>query len=256
MKDSAPDNDFDVRSVLEAIRGGQSVTFDGLDVVVSWVHGKRLLFAVDIENDPVQRNFRLGQFYEARELEYLKQRFPLGGVFVDIGANIGNHSLFVAAFLSPSRVITFEPNPPALRLLLANVLLNGFERTFELGHLGLGLSDDAVGGYGMEVRERNIGAAKMLAGTGSLEVQPGDALLADETPSLIKIDVEGMEMRVLAGLEETVSRTRPIILAEIDEANDSAFRDWVDEHDYVIDAVFKRYRTNTNYAVVAKEHSR
>ena len=59
----------------------------------------------------------------------------------------------------------------------------------------------------MEKRERNLGGAKMLEGEGELEVFSADELLDGETPDMIKIDVEGMEMKVLKGLTKTLKRS-------------------------------------------------
>jgi Met-10+ like-protein len=53
-----------------------------------------------------------GVFYEREELEIIATHFK-GGTFVDIGANVGNHSIFAAKFLGASKVIAFEPNPTA-----------------------------------------------------------------------------------------------------------------------------------------------
>ena len=46
----------------------------------------------------------------------------MGATFVDIGANVGNHSLFAATFLNAARVVPVEPNPRCLRLMLLTAI--------------------------------------------------------------------------------------------------------------------------------------
>lgn len=224
--------------------------FSGVDVVSCTIEGKRMLFAVDMENDPIQRNHRLGRFYEQKELRLIGRWFPKGGVFVDIGANVGNHSLYVARFLQPAAVIPFEPNPLAFNLLRANVHLNGFTDQFDLRHLGLGVSSKPASGYAMQKRTKNLGGAKMLEGKGDIEVRPGDDMLRGVAPSMIKIDVEGMEMDVLSGLEATVATHKPTIMVEVDDKNAEAFSDWATDRGYKIQRRFRHYKTNENYFIV------
>ncbi len=224
--------------------------FTDIDVVSCLIDGRRMLFAVDMENDPIQRNHRRGQFYELKELRLISRWFPKGGVFVDIGANVGNHSLFVARFLQPAAVIPFEPNPLAYKLLRANVSLNGWGDVFDLCHLGLGVSSHAAQGYAMEKRARNLGGAKMLEGEGEIEVRSGDQMLQGVAPSMIKIDVEGMEMDVLAGPEKTIVTFMPPMMVEVDDDNAEAFNSWAIEHGYKIQRRLRHYKTNENFFVV------
>ena len=78
-------------------------------------------------------------------------------------------------------------------------------------------------------------------------------MLADETPSLIKIDVEGMEISVLESLKTTVAQHKPRIFIEVDDANRAAFDAWCKEHDYRIAGGHKRYKTNENFLIVFED---
>lgn len=211
-----------------------------------------VIFCVNMENDPVQRNHRRGGFYEQSELKALRSIFPKGGTFVDIGANVGNHTLFAAMFLGAGRVIPFEPNPQAFELLVQNVLVNRLSERVDISKLGVGLSDAHSAGFAMQKRERNLGAAKMLEGQGSLEVFRADDLLAEETPDFIKIDVEGMEMRVLDGLSGLLARCRPVMMVEVDNEVEDQFMNWVAEAGYGVVATHARYRLNKNHVIADK----
>lgn len=244
---------IDLSKARRKLRGGEPWVVEGVDVVITRIHGRDFQFVTTHDRDPIQRKWRKGVFYEPKELEEIKQFFPWGGTFVDIGANVGNHSLFVAGFMKPGKVIPFEPNPAAYRILMANIAINGFTELFDLRHLGLGLADRAADGFAMDFQPRNLGGTKMRESEeGELEVITGDAALAGEMPDMIKVDVEGMEMQVLGGLEETIARARPILLLEIDDENDAAFKDWVGAHDYDVVKSVRRYQNNTNYVLCPK----
>lgn len=240
----------DVERILRKLSFGKPFRAHDVTVIHTKVGDTRVSFCVEMENDPIQRNHRRGRFYEQEELKDLEPLFPEGGTFVDIGANVGNHSLYAALILKAGKVIPVEPNRLAFRLLIHNVLVNRLEEVFDLTKLGVGLSDKAEDGYAMEKRQRNLGGAKMLPGQGDLKVMPGDELLAGIAPDLIKIDVEGMEMMALAGLEATITAHHPVLLIEVDNANEEAFFDWAKARDYVVKKTVQRYRSNKNHLLV------
>lgn len=212
------------------------------------IKGAEITFAVDNPTDAVQRHHVMGVFYEQDELDLIATYCPVGAVYVDIGANIGNHLLFVAAYLKPRRLIPFEPNPQAISLLVANIEANGLAPITELSHLGVGLSDRDDEGYGVTFVPINLGGARMQKG-GGIAVRRGDALLADVRPDFIKIDVEGMEMGVLAGLEQTLARARPVLLVEVHDANHDAFRHWLAGSGYRVEREM-RYDLYRNFLLV------
>ena len=245
--------EFDFRAAREAMASGAPVGFDGVLLTSAKVHGRQMFFATDKRRDPIQRHHRNGTFYEEADLALIRQHFPAGGCFVDIGANVGNHSLYAATFLCAAKVIPFEPNPKVIRLLMANMALNGVTDVVRFDHLGMGLSDAPGEGFGVEERSTNLGAARLLEGEGDIPVTTGDLALTDEVPDFIKIDVEGMEIGVLNGLAETVKRCQPMMLVEVDEANYAAFEAWMAAHSYRALEVIQRYATNKNFLVGAVE---
>ncbi|MDA7428832.1 FkbM family methyltransferase [Primorskyibacter aestuariivivens] len=238
-----------IKRINKRLSLGRPVESVKLRLIHTRVLGEPVTFCVNMKNDPIQRNHRRGQFYEMSELSRLRRIFPEGGVFADIGANVGNHTLFAAKFLKASKVIPFEPNPRAFDLLLQNVLVNGLGDVVDLSKLGVGVSDAHSGGFAMQDRERNLGGATMLEGEGDLEVFPGHELLSDVTPDFIKIDVEGMEMKVLSGLEPVLKRCRPILMVEVDNTAEDEFMTWVEAQGYAVLSTHQRYRLNKNHLV-------
>lgn len=144
------------------------------------------------------------------ELEVLRKYVEDGGVFVDIGANIGYYSLMAAVF-GASRIIAIEPNPPAYARLEFNIAANGFQNRIVTLPLALGehsgqatlfvpeqgdiggsrISDHTIDGKQVHVRLEPL--ATVLAGQDITRI---DAL---------KIDVEGMEDIVLFPFFENTS---------------------------------------------------
>lgn len=243
---------FKPASAITALADAGIVWFRDVDITAGRHEGRRVLFATDKDADPIQRAHRNASFYEAEELALLRDHVKPGATFVDIGANVGNHTLYAAMFLDAGRVIPLEPNPLALRLLLLNVMLNGVEDRVVTTGLGYGLADRVAQGFGMEARTKNLGAAKMLAGEGDISVLTGDALLEGESVDFIKLDVEGMEMQALGGLTATIARCRPSMLIEVDQQNYDAFDAWRVDAGYDVLETIQRYPTNKNFLLTPK----
>lgn len=239
-----------LRDTLAGIAAGVPFTAPGSSQTRCQIRGRDITFCTSMQNDPIQRKNRAGAFYETSDLYLLDSHFPKGGTFIDIGANIGNHSLYFAIMLQAGLVVPVEPNPVCWQLLIENVLANGLLDRFDLTRLGVGIGDTRAGGFGMEQRDRNLGAAALLPGTGGIEVWPGDDLLADLTPDFIKIDVEGAELQALAGLSGILRQHRPKLFVEVAETNDAAFRAWCDDSGYDLALTRTRYRHATNYLAV------
>lgn len=245
----------EIERLHKRLRLGRALSSPEMVVTRCVVQDQPVVFCTDMEDDPIQRNHRRGGFYEIGELNLLKEIFPDGGTMIDIGANVGNHLLFAALILKAKRIVPIEPNPQVYRMLIENVLANGLQDTVDLTRLGVGLSDAHSGGFAMQDKKRNRGSARMLPGKGELEVHRGDVLLAGETPDLIKIDVEGMEMSVLSGLDLLLREARPDILLEVDNENDGAFQDWVANSGYVIAHTHQRYRLNRNHILIDAQNT-
>lgn len=225
-------------------------------VVRTLIHGQPVFFLVANPRDTIQKFHASGSFYETEELDIIRRWCPPGAVFCDIGSNVGNHALYALKFLHVSRVILFEPNPEAIAILLANMGLNGLLDCCDTSRLGFGLSDRDESGKTILADARNLGGGRITDAAqdaaGSISLRRGDDLLADVTPDFVKIDVEGMEMSVLAGLSDVVARARPTFFIEVDNKNRDAFLHWVTDNNYAVRARFRRYRTNENFLIVPR----
>jgi len=225
-------------------------------VVTNVVSGKTISFFVSDPGDVIQRHHLRGEFYEIEELEIISEYFPIGGVYVDVGANVGNHTIFVCKFLYPSQAIIFEPNPPAIDILNINLSLNRLHFKVDSTHVGVGLSDTT--GIAQAVTPlANLGATRLQptdTDTG-ITLVVGDRVLEHRKVDFIKLDVEGMEMSVLSGLKGTIDTWRPAIFVEVDNINAALFSKWLTDNRYSIARAFRRYPQNENFMVVPVERS-
>ncbi|MBF9029664.1 FkbM family methyltransferase [Rhodobacterales bacterium HKCCE3408] len=242
--------DDSVNPVLRAALGrpARYVTPAGAQVVLSHRYDKPVQFLVNNPEDRIHAVQTKGAFYEIDQLQVMARNMPQGGVFLDIGANIGNHTLYMLMFGGAARSIPVEPNPAAVELLAGVLLLNGLIDRVDPGGLGLGMGARSEAGFAIHWPKGNLGWGKLkkAGGGDGVAVLAGDDLVGDGPVDLIKIDVEGMELDVLEGLRSTVARCRPPIFIEVDRHNRDAFFALMTEWDYVIAEEFGARRVNQN----------
>ncbi|MEM7733792.1 MAG: FkbM family methyltransferase [Pseudomonadota bacterium] len=239
-----------IRRLHKTQEGAGVVLLGSMRVARHEVDGCNVFFAVTHPKDTIQGTHSRTGFYEPEELEIIRSAFPKGGRFIDIGANVGNHSLFVGLFLDPVEIVSIEPNPVVYKLFINNMLLNGIEGIVDMSFLGMGMSETASDGFGINFQEKNIGGGRMAEGAGDIATIRGDDMIGDRKADFIKIDVEGMEMQVLRSLEATVARDHPRFFIEVDNENVAGFDAWVEENGYRKAANFKRYRPNENFLLI------
>jgi FkbM family methyltransferase len=136
--------------------------------------------------------------YNGREIRFLLSAIPQGGVFVDIGANVGMYSLPIAKKIAPAgRVIGIEPHPEALHYLEFNRQAANL-KNFTLVKSAVG---DFTGEAVIETNPDNLGASGIRAdGNVKISVRPLIDILVEQNIGRIdalKIDVEGYEDRAL-----------------------------------------------------------
>ena len=160
--------------------------------------------------------------YEAADLDILGQFLTnylcvdTDSTALDVGANIGNHSIFFSQIFKD--VVAFEPNPYVFNLLKIN------SDGLNISPMNYGLSNENST-LTLSFDRNNLGAGRIksavvVAGSASPEVAirvcrlDDVTILDDRNVSLIKLDVEGHELSVLEGAAGLIARTRPVIVFE------------------------------------------
>lgn len=163
-------------------------------------------------------------FHEFRELLFLHDFLKSDMVLLDIGANIGEYSIFAAKRLTDGKVVAFEPVPALRRMLDENIQLNQFTNVVVKP---FGLSDE-VGSFPIYFvgENENEGQATFFPGLlqNQRSVKAELKKLDDEWDQLflnrldfIKMDIEGSELKALQGGRATIARFRPLIMLEVSE---------------------------------------
>lgn len=170
---------------------------------------------------------REGRFYELEFLQALAYFHRPDGLVIDVGANIGNHTLYLASVLG-ARVAAFEPQPHNIVCLELNVRLNGVHENTTIHRCALGSApgtvllsmtiDQNYGSFSATPTSNPNGRPEDGAAGISVPVCVLDEVLAThhegEWVSVLKIDVEGMELEVLGGAEHTLRHWQPIVACE------------------------------------------
>jgi FkbM family methyltransferase len=173
------------------------------------------------KNGFIDKHIFLYGVYEPFMLDLIRQILKKGMTFIDIGANIGQHSIYAARIVGEQgNVHSFEPIPHLAKQIEKSVALNRLSSIVTIHNYALGEKKTEEELY----VSKNIGGSSLVNDDDTLEkitvhVKAGDNELAHlETIHLIKIDVEGYEYEVLRGIEKTLTNHKPDILIEFSGA--------------------------------------
>lgn len=183
------------------------------------------------------------QLIETRKLNYGD-----GVVAIDCGANIGVHTVEWAKHMSGwGNVLAFEAQERIFYALAGNITLNNCFNARAIwsavgaasGNIGVPVpnyftpssfgsleikkaDNNEYIGQTIDYSEQNLQDTRLIA-LDDLNMERVD---------FIKIDVEGMEMDVLAGAEKTISRTKPQLMIEVIKADSAALVQWLTSRGY------------------------
>jgi FkbM family methyltransferase len=165
--------------------------------------------------------------YEPNELVWMSDELTKGMTVIDVGANMGLYSMIASRLVGESgHVIALEPSAREFQRLAFHVTLNDLQNIRCIQVAASDSSGDArlsIAGEwnaGHNTLGKFFDPAVVTARVEGVRTQTIDALVADlrlERVDLVKIDVEGHELKVLAGAVETLTRFRPRILIEVFE---------------------------------------
>ena len=238
----------ELNNKLNSLQDNKPATYSDTNITLNQL-GKRLL----MENRPWQINktkFYLplypidwiqryivdnNCYFEQDELKKLDNYIPKNAVILDIGANIGNHTLYWLTS-SPNniqKVYSFEPIKETFEILKKNIEINNLDTKAQI--FNIGLSDKNTSADINVFNMSNIGGTSLEEGTGSLILKRlDDVAINQEHINFMKIDVEGMELKLLRGAEKTINKYRPIIFIESFPENFEATNKYLIDHDYIM----------------------
>lgn len=171
-------------------------------------------------SDFVQSEIALNSdFYSYDILERAKKYIPENAFILDIGANIGNHSLYYALICGAKKVFSFEPIKSTFEILVKNIELNNASDCIKAHNFALG-SQKSKGEIAAFYND-NIGGTSIKASeSGNLDIETLDNLtnnnMFGDKIDFVKIDVETFESEVLMGGGGGFLKIyKPILMIEI-----------------------------------------
>ncbi|MDQ6600386.1 FkbM family methyltransferase [Bacillus salipaludis] len=168
-------------------------------------------------------------YFEEELLTNFIDYIPNQGVIYDIGANIGNHTLFFSKYMKPNRIFSFEPSKELFEVLTNNIRINKIDNV-QLYNSAVGEKEEK--GI-LNFNTTNSGASNIeVKQDGNIQIIKIDNLEI-ESPDFIKIDVEGFEYNVLKGMNKTLQKNRPVIWIEIQDENYYNVDSFLNEHGYI-----------------------
>ena len=167
--------------------------------------------------DYIQRSIvQDNSFYEIGDLRTMDKFLPQNAVILDIGANIGNHTLYWLKE-SPKKaqyVYAFEVIDDTYKILKKNIELNNLQNKTTLFNFGLG--DKNVKSSVRDYNIANVGGTSIKEDDeGSFELKRLDDIKIDRKVDVIKIDVEGYEVNVINGAKNFLKKHKPLIWVEL-----------------------------------------
>lgn len=183
---------------------------------------KSLFYLPYIKTDGIQQGIYFGgNYYEWKILDYIFDKWNNSEVrkaienecVLDIGANIGNHSLYFLNECNARFVFSFEPARDTFEILEKNINLNHLENKSKLFNVGVG---SKAGTAVITGKYKDTAFTKLLRDDeGDIPLVAIDDLNIQERISLVKIDVEGFELEAIKGMISLLRKDKPYVMIEI-----------------------------------------
>lgn len=224
----------------EALRIGRKINLKNNGYIFRQASLKPAFYLPLYKTDYIQQRILTeNNYYESENLNYICNVWNNGQVsneiatktILDIGANIGNHTLFFFYECGIDKAYCFEPMMSTFEILQKNIEINNLGNKTQLINHAVGKS--ACKASITHYDKRNIGSTQIaIDATGTIPVVSIDSMNIQDDVKLIKIDVEGFEVNVIEGCLETIEKYKPYILIEIQNENFNAINTLLSQLDY------------------------
>ena len=160
-----------------------------------------------LDDPTIGQSLELYGEYCHDEIEWMKTLTNPESFVLDIGANIGTHTIGIAPHVK--RVTAFEPDPDNFDLLVKNVATTMCKNVTPVP----AAASDVLGQVGTAF---DYGKTRVTT-TGEIPASPIDMIKGLPRIDFVKIDVEGMELKVLNGMRQTIASYKPQMLIEMQD---------------------------------------
>lgn len=200
-----------------------------MDTVKFKHRGKNFEFLVHSGNEQMAYHLRKeGTFFEHEALDYLADNHQNHKTILDIGANIGNHSVYFHEFLNCDKIMSFEIHPINYALLVINTVDMDKCKCMNFA------VSNCTGFCHVATNKYNMGMCQISKVN---EKYSADMVTIDsfhfDNVTLIKIDTEGNELDILDGAKNTIIAGKPLIMIELHPDNSSRYDSYLKNIGYV-----------------------
>ena len=194
------------------------------------------------------------KFYKQKKLQELDEFLPNNAVILDVGANIGNETLYWL-LQSPKKarfVYSFEATDAPYNILKRNIEINGLQKKAAPLHFGLGNND--TNARIEKFKMKNFAKTKLVEdANGEYKIRKIDDLRIKQKVDVIKINMAGMEFEALDGAENLIDKDRPVVIVRMEDDNKTKVDDLMKDFAYKLaKQVGKKYYVYTPEAKVVE----
>ncbi len=230
----------------------QIVNTSGFSAIVKARHGFFLYNKNDVY---VGKSIEVYGEWSENEIELFSTFVGKGSVVIEIGSNIGSHTVPIAKMVGPTGyVFAFEPQQLVYYTLSANIVLNNLTNV-EAVHAAVssqaGVTRVPYVNYDVP---NNFGGIRMSDDHGKVvrKISLDHMKASFKSLSFIKVDAEGMELEIVKGAKEVISAFRPIMYLESDDAGGTELVKYVNSLGYKVYKHTVHLFNRNNYNQVSK----
>lgn len=178
------------------------------ELIVNWVNETK--FSLSKVNTGLTANYYCG-FIEFEDMLFLLHYLRKDDLFIDVGANIGAYTLLASGVIG-AKSHSYEPVESTVELLINQIKLNNLEDLVSVNNLGIGSNEGMLFFTNNTDRLNHVvlineEVINLERGVSSVKVATLDRLYSLQSPTVIKIDVEGFESFVIEGGESFFSNS-------------------------------------------------
>ena len=193
------------------------------------------------------------KFYKQKKLQELDEFLPHNAVIIDVGANIGNETLYWM-LQSPKRakfIYACEALEMPYNILKKNIEINGLKKVAAL-NFGIGNKDTRA--RIEKFKMKNYAKTKLVEdANGEYKIKRIDDLRLKQKVDVIKVSMPGMEFEALDGAENLIDRDRPVVFVKMEEASKAKVDDLMKDFAYKLARqIGKKYYVYTPEAKVVE----
>ena len=202
-------------------------------------------------------------FFEQDILQGIDNYLDKNSVILDLGANVGNHTVYWGKITKVKRIYSFEPVKATFKILSKNIEINNLTDRVNIYNIGLGDKDSKGSIKGLY----NVNASTIADSIGSLSINEsidGDIdikkldtyneIIEEEKIDFVKIDVEGYEKKLLLGAVGFFKKHKPVIFIESFPGTDNY--DFVKEYFQNRDYLMPIKYPGNNYLYIHKSYNK